>query len=259
MRKWNELQLRFELEGFDEVEGDATERAISQEEARQISEGAWREFEQLTKVSGRPVDLSIGEEGDGKGWFREYVRLREQGWPWRVGAYMAWAASPKNRRWPESIQDLATKVLGLKGPRVIYQWRHKYPAIDAVVAMMQAAPLFEHRRDVLEALVTMARTADYKSFNDRKLFLEMVGDYVPKSQVGVGVSARDLSELSDEELDGLLGVNIPASERGELHITDKRIDEGDPGSAQGSAPGSAPGSAIPATTEGDEEWGDEDD
>jgi hypothetical protein len=121
---------------------------------------------------------------------------------------MAWAASPKSGRWPETLQELATKVLGLRSTRSVYNWRRKYPTIDAVVAMLQAAPLFEHRRDVLEALVKMAKKEDYKAYNDRKLFLEMVGDYVPRSQLDLGKAAkgRDLSELSDEELDALVGM-----------------------------------------------------
>lgn len=194
MKRWNELQLRFELQDFDEVEEDAAERLVSPEEARQISEAARLAFE------GRGVNEDEG------GWWEEYLRLREQGWPWRVAAFIGWAASPKARRWPGSVGELAREVLGLKGPRAIYTWRRKFPSIDATVAMLQAAPLFEHRRDVLNALVEMARQADYKAFNDRKLFLEMVGDYVPKSKLAVGLRAKnDLGELSDAELDALLG------------------------------------------------------
>lgn len=200
--KWNELQLAFDLD-LDEVEEDAIERSISPEEARMISEAARLEMERRYAVDRTLVDPDDVD----KGWQRDYLRLREQGWPWRVAAYIAWAASPRISRWPATLKELAHEVLGLRSSRVIHTWRKKHPAIDTVVAMLQAAPLFEHRRDVLEALIEMARTPDYKAFNDRKLFLEMIGDYVPKSQLNLknAGKANDLSELSDEELDILAG------------------------------------------------------
>jgi hypothetical protein len=211
--KWNEMQLAFDLE-LDEVAEDAEERAISPEEARLISEAARQAFES------QPALL----EEDG-GWKREYVRLREQGWPWRIACYIAWAASPRQGRWPETLSKLATDVLGLRGPRTIHTWRKKHPSLDAVVAMLQAAPLFEHRRDVINALIQMATTPDYKAFNDRKLFLEMIGDYVPKSQLSLKNSgkANDLSELSDAELDLLAGEI--AERRNLLEDDDDRDDD----------------------------------
>ena len=201
--KWNELQLGFDLD-LDEVEEDAIERSISPEEARMISEAARMELERRYEVN-RTLLADPDQEMDG--WHRDYVRLREQGWPWRIAAYIAWAASPKRGRWPGTLRELANEVLGLRSSRVIHTWRKKHPAIDTVVAMLQAAPLFEHRRDVINALIEMATTPDYKAFNDRKLFLEMIGDYVPKSQLNLkGASkANDLSELSDDELDLLAG------------------------------------------------------
>ncbi len=136
-------------------------------------------------------------------WFKDYLRLKEMGWDWRVAAYIAWEASPKAERWPASITDLATKVLGLKSPRVIYTWRKRNPTIDEVVSVMQTAPLYEHRRDVIEALIKVAKDPDYKAHKDRKLFFEMLGDYTPRQQVDVSdhrYSPDDLSQLSDEEL-----------------------------------------------------------
>jgi hypothetical protein len=91
----------------------------------------------------------------------------------------------------------------LKSPRVIYTWRKKNPAIDDVVSLMQSAPLFEHRRDVIEALITVAAEADYKGHSDRKLFFEMIGDYTPRQEVDLSqrkADGDDLSGLSDEEL-----------------------------------------------------------
>ena len=47
----------------------------------------------------------------------------------------------------------------------------------------QAAKLLEHRANVFDALITSAEDPDYKSHNDRKLFLELTGDYVPSSKI----------------------------------------------------------------------------
>lgn len=188
LRPWDELQLRFDL-GLDEVEEVAADQQITPEQARQISAAARTVFE----GESRP------------GWFEDYLMLIGQGWPWRVAAYMAWASSPKIEREPQTLKDLSEQVLGLTSPRVISNWRRKYPAIETVVSMMQSKALWDHRADVLETLAKMAATADYKNFNDRKLFLEMIGDYTPRSKLQLSGSALDLSELSDKELDRLGG------------------------------------------------------
>ena len=191
--KWNELQLKFDLPELDETEEDARERMISPEEARLISETARGKFIQRSEPA-QPE------------WFKDFLMLREQGWPWRVACYIAWASSPRNSRWPATLAELATEVLGLTTPRVVYTWRQKYASINTTISMMQTAPLWEHRRDVIEALVKMAKDPDYKSFNDRKLYLEMVGDYTPKSKLELGKSkGGDIDELSDDELRALTG------------------------------------------------------
>ena len=96
IKKWDDGQMKFKL-GLDEVNDDAQDRAISYEDARKISEAARRLFE------GGEVPI----------WYADYHSLIEQGWPWRVAAYMAWSSSPKTMRKPETLQKLATDVLGL--------------------------------------------------------------------------------------------------------------------------------------------------
>ncbi len=195
----NEFQLKFQLPEFDETAEDAEERFISPEEARRISEAARKLLEAQASIGPKGKDGLRPKE---PAWFREYMNLIEQGYPWRVACYMAWASSPKIGRWPESIEKLATDILGLKSARVIYTWRKKRPKLDTLVGMLQGAPLWEHRRDVLDALATMAMQPDYKAHNDRKLFLELTGDYVPRSLVGLGKASADggLAEMSDSEL-----------------------------------------------------------
>lgn len=183
--KLEQLALSLDL---PEPEGN---EGLSQEEIQRASMAAKQAF----------------EDGDHRGnfdsWFGDYVSLKETGWEWRVAAYIAWESSPKTERWPKTLNELATQVLGLASPRVIYIWRKKNPDIDTAISMMQSAPLYAHRRDVIEALVAVAKDPDYKAHKDRKLFFEMLGDYTPRQDVNVNdkrVPSDDLSELSDEEL-----------------------------------------------------------
>lgn len=227
--KWDELQLKFDLD-LDEAEDDARERAITPEEARLISEAAAKGFRDR-------IERYKGEKSEPPEWIKDFTMLREQGWPWRVACYIAWSSSPKTDRWPATLQELATEILGLKSPRVIYTWRQKYASINTTVAMMQAKPLWEHRRDVIEALVRMAKDPDYKAFNDRKLFLEMTGDYTPKSKLEVGKSAKGdaLDELSDEELREWMGAD--QADRGDQEDHNDQEDRGeDVPSATGQVP-----------------------
>ena len=133
------------------------------------------------------------------------MKLREGGWNWRVAAYIAWASSPRTGRVPKNQDELATQILGLTSDRSIATWRKKNPVIDEMVSVLQAAPLWDHRADVLTALVENAKTADYKTHNDRKLFLEITGDYTPSAKLAAmitknGLTSNDLSDMTDEEL-----------------------------------------------------------
>lgn len=180
-------QLALDLGGL-EIEGDAAQRAISPDEARARSEAA------------RAVLEAISGEG-APDWLAEYQQLRSAGWSWRVAAYIAWSASPRKTRWPATQNELASEVLGLTSDRAIATWRRKNPTIDETISLLQAAPLWEHRADILAALVASATDPDHRSHPDRRLALEMLGDYTPRSTMKVERSeVEDLSELSEEDL-----------------------------------------------------------
>jgi len=182
-------QLALELDLPEPVES----AGLDPEEVQRVSMAAMQALEEgQARLS--PTD---------SGWFSDYLNLKSMGYSWRVAAYIAWEASPKINRWPATITDLAKQVLGLRSPRVIYTWRKKNATIDEVISVMQTAPLYEHRRDVIEALITVAADPDYKAHKDRKLFFEMIGDYTPRKQVDVSdqrAKPNDLSQMSDEEL-----------------------------------------------------------
>jgi hypothetical protein len=108
-------------------------------------------------------------------WWADYTHLRNEGFTWRIAAYIAWASSPLQRRWPATLKELATTVLGLNSDKVIYKWRKMDTRIDAIVEKFRTEPLLRYKSDVLHALIDVASTHDPASHPDRKLYLEIVG------------------------------------------------------------------------------------
>lgn len=218
-------QLQLQL---GEVETRDVDVVLSPEEQDKLSEAARIAFE------GHPEKTFFGEN-KAKRWFEDYLRLKELGYPWRVAVWISWAASPKKDRWPKTQEELATQVLGLSSDRAVGNWRKKYSTIDAVVATLQAAPLIDHRRDIFEALAESAADPDHRHNPDRKLALEMTGDFVPhmtvedKRKAG---NAGDLSALSDADLEEakkrLLGKSGASSYAESLNLSDEVINNPTP-------------------------------
>ncbi len=184
--EYRQLALDLEVEG---------EGAARDPDARVRSEAARKALERLR---GQP---------DAPAWLEDYFRLRDGGWPWRQAAYIAWASMPRGRRNPTTQEALAREYLGLTSGRVISLWRRKNPAIDETIAMLQTAALWEHRADIYRALVEVATQADYKGHADRRLALELLGDYVPSAQLAAILRRKadgDLQELDDDALDALI-------------------------------------------------------
>ncbi len=145
------------------------------------------------------------DELDQYPWWQDYRELIQRGWDWRKAVLIAWEASPARARVPSTQEELAIQVLGLTSDRVIAKWRKQQPEIDQEVARMQAAPLLRHRRDILDALIVSATDPDPKSHPDRKLALEMLGDYKPRqiNQMEGGdrpIEISSVPKLTDDEL-----------------------------------------------------------
>lgn len=154
-------------------------------------------------------------------WWEDYLELRAEGWDWRKAAFIAWAASPGVGRWPATQEELAEKVLGLTSDRTIRKWREKHSGLGERIETLQVAPLLRHRRDVIDALVAVARDPDPKAHQDRKLFLEMTRDYRPRQQ----------TELTGKDGEKLAGPQVV------VYLPDNRRDDGkvDDSTAGGSA------------------------
>lgn len=134
----------------------------------------------------------LQEHADACPWWQEYLELRLEGWDWRKAAYIAWAASPSAGRWPATQQELATAILGMRSDRSVRNWKRKYPEMDERVATLQIAPLMQHRRDAINALVESTKIVGNKGAPDRRTYFQLTGDLKAKSGEGrqpAGVAA----------------------------------------------------------------------
>jgi len=184
-----QLTLKLDLPAPDEEGNNSAD-------ARLKAEAAKKALESMYGKTGAPK------------WLDEYLQLKEGGWPWRVSAYIAWASVPKMSREPKTQEELARLYMGLTSDRAIATWRQKNPAIDEMVETLQSAPLFRHRAEIFTALIISAVKPDYRNHNDRKLALELTGDYVPRSKLDAsllrrGLKVDDLAEMSDADLQEL--------------------------------------------------------
>lgn len=155
------------------------------------------------QLRSREVRRLFESQAGAEPWMEDYWDLLAEGWDWRQAVYMLWATQPADGRSPKTQAELATQVLGLRSDRVIRDWREKNPAIDVRIRQLQLSMLTKHRADVLATLVAMAKTEDYKAHQDRKLFLEMTGDYVPKSirgNVTLPLTAEEIADADETTL-----------------------------------------------------------
>lgn len=137
-------------------------------------------------------------------WWREHEALSAR-YGWQKAAYILWSASPAIGRKPPT-QAQFVSVIGLRTDRTIRQWLAKDTKgeIKAEIAAQQAAPLLRHRRDIFDALVKSATDDSPANHPDRKLALEMMGDYRPKASITSATANVDLSALTDAQLDRVI-------------------------------------------------------
>jgi hypothetical protein len=132
-------------------------------------------------------------------WLDDYFTLVAEGWSWRQAVYLIWAALPPGQRSPRTQEALATEVLGLTSDRQIWEWNQN-PAIEARRARLVRSVIKKSLPEVYEALIESAKKANPRSHSDRRLLLEMAGEYTPKQTLTVGPERADESEMSEEEL-----------------------------------------------------------
>lgn len=196
--------------------------ALSYEQVRRREEVAMTLFTQrmaeITTMT--PAAREDAQMSAVPAYYEVFLDLRDGGWPPRIAAYIAWASSPRQNRWPKTQDELA-RLLGLTSDRQFTKWRRANKAIDDLIAKLQIEPLLKHRADVFNALIESASTPDYKNQPDRKLFLEITGDHVPTTKVQ-GLSGVVVGLTSD---DMVAGKSRAADLEAEL--TENRQDDND--------------------------------
>lgn len=101
-------------------------------------------------------------------------------WDWRKALYIAWSVVPKAKRVPATEGELAT-LLNLKNTRTIRQWKQRFPEIEQRIAELPKQLLMTHLSEVYDTLVTVATMPIPAAHPDRRLYLELVGEYQPKA------------------------------------------------------------------------------
>lgn len=142
-------------------------------------------------------------------WYQEYLQLLAGGWDWRVAVYIAWKATPKKYRWPDSQEELATQVLGLTSDRVISAWRAKNPAIDAMVQDVGSARVLDRLSDSIEAMLEVAAKPDYKGRGDRELHFKLAGVLSEQIDINDKRGLPDLTKLPWHDKLKLAGLDTP--------------------------------------------------
>lgn len=132
-------------------------------------------------------------------------------WDWRKALYIAWNCVPTSKRWPRHEVQLID-LLGLTNTRTIRQWKQNDPEIEKRIQEGPKALLMGHVADVLEALVKVATDSDPKAHQDRKLFLELTGQYKPRGVVEVANDGNEPLSIA------LTWGDLPGESKGDATI-----------------------------------------
>lgn len=134
-------------------------------------------------------------------------------WDWRKALFIAWSCVPRAQREPKTVQELAN-MLGVR-PSTVRKWRSQDPEITERISAAPRRMLLEHVADVYAALVEVATTPDPRAFQDRRLFLELAGDYKPSAAVSLDGRmdldgqmdvTHDISKLTEDQLRDLAAI-----------------------------------------------------
>jgi hypothetical protein len=154
--------------------------------------------------------LSVVETG----WLAIYQIERERGRDFRVAALIAWKSWP-GEKWPANQQDLA-KMLGMKSDRRFYVWRNEDPTIDEEINLIWERMMADQVKEVDSVNLQVAKLADYKATQERRLFYQRRG--LLEGETPVRVNINNIQNLSEAELDKL--INAGKVLEGKFEVTD---------------------------------------
>ena len=110
----------------------------------------------------------VANEG---GWLNAYLDLRSMGLPWKKAAFVAWDASPKQTRQPDTMLALAY-LPNYKSEQVFYKWRQQDWYEQIGVNQLRMSIFTQHLAEVDRATIQAAVSGTHQ---DRKLFYEQAG------------------------------------------------------------------------------------
>ena len=79
--------------------------------------------------------------------------------------------------------------------------------MNMVIRERMLAPLIDHQRDVIDALIESATNSDAKNYSDRKMFLEITQIYVPGKALLDKIRSDEpgfIANKTDEELERII-------------------------------------------------------
>ncbi len=129
-----------------------------------------------------------------------YFDLVAEGMQWRKAAYIAWAIIPKERR-PGTEQAFAVDELGLTSARRIREWKADEGFIN-FIRQMARETLASARLDIWRALTEAASDPNPRNHADRKMALQVLGDYQDNIHIGP-ITEDDIDEVPTEDLKAL--------------------------------------------------------
>ena len=191
---------QIELEGFAQKVSEAEEagqglKPLSAQDVRERMMTAKQIFKEK---------LESGELPD---YMRNYNRLVLAGVPFRIAIYITWMTIPRKYRWPDTLEELAKELMGLTSDRAIFEWRKKYPYIDAMIADLASEDLLEFRPGAFAAMGEVISNPSYRSTGERRLYFELMRDLESKVKVempGGGVGKDILAALDKVPTDKLI-------------------------------------------------------
>ncbi len=163
-----------------------------------------------TEISDAAQAVFEGKHEGDPDWLLYYDLVKPpHNWPWRKAAYIAWIVQPKDRREISTEGAFAVKELALTSARTIRDWKAD-PNFIGFIRDISKSVLLSARLDIFGALVASASNDNPRNHADRKLALEMMGDYVPRQTVRVGSELPDsMAEMSTDELIALINTDAP--------------------------------------------------
>jgi len=107
-------------------------------------------------------------------------------------------------------------MLGMKSDRRFYVWRNEDPTIDEEINLIWERMMADQVKEVDSVNLQVAKLADYKATQERRLFYQRRG--LLEGETPVRVNINNIQNLSEAELDKL--INAGKVLEGKFEVTD---------------------------------------